>query len=565
MNFVTYEQFGAVGDGVANDFEAICRAHDHANENGLTVKADDTKTYRISDTRINGNERAAVIRTNVIWGDAHFIIDDSEISGDDGTKMMDFNIFEIMSDYEPTVIEDEAILKKLYGLSPDTKRVELGLGYAAMIVPQYKDHRVYRRRGYSSYNGSYQHELLVLDKDGNIDPSTSAMFTYDKVDTLTVYRIDTDPITLEGGVFTTVAPSSNIYTRNEKGELYTKTGYIERGIRVNRSKTTLKNLKHYVTNEVSVKTNLDSNFGFGGAYYIGFFIARNAHEVTFENCVMSGRRCYRTPEGLTDYNGTMGTYDFSASNVNKIRLVGCTQHNFYVKYDAEKDELVDASPDEPGALNSMDMLEVGGKKCRMYWGLGGTNFCKNMEYINTTISRFDAHAGLYHGKVEGCTINAIAVVGKGDFKVENTRFISGGKGGVNNSFFYLRDDYGATWDGDMLIKNCTVDTTEDYFYIANVTWANWDYGYKCHIPNLTIDGLKINAKPETKIDIVSRGAFEKEPKLWRDNLTDGTPNENKVIAPEYIKVLNNGQGIVYHLIDSPMFENTETIGIERDK
>ena len=35
--FVTYEQFGAVGDGIADDLAAIVKAHAYANANGLPV------------------------------------------------------------------------------------------------------------------------------------------------------------------------------------------------------------------------------------------------------------------------------------------------------------------------------------------------------------------------------------------------------------------------------------------------------------------------------------------------------------------------------------------------
>ena len=53
-NYVTYSDFGAVGDGVHDDFEAIWRAHEYANENGLPVVVNDGKTYYIHDTRIDG-------------------------------------------------------------------------------------------------------------------------------------------------------------------------------------------------------------------------------------------------------------------------------------------------------------------------------------------------------------------------------------------------------------------------------------------------------------------------------------------------------------------------------
>ena len=36
--FVCYDDFGAVGDGVTNDFFAIKAAHEYANEKGLPVR-----------------------------------------------------------------------------------------------------------------------------------------------------------------------------------------------------------------------------------------------------------------------------------------------------------------------------------------------------------------------------------------------------------------------------------------------------------------------------------------------------------------------------------------------
>ena len=50
--YVTYEEFGAVGDGVTEDFEAIKKAHDYANKEGLPVKAREGATYYIHNTII---------------------------------------------------------------------------------------------------------------------------------------------------------------------------------------------------------------------------------------------------------------------------------------------------------------------------------------------------------------------------------------------------------------------------------------------------------------------------------------------------------------------------------
>ena len=44
-DFVTYEDFGAIGDGKTDDFEAIIKTHEYANANGLRVFANETATY----------------------------------------------------------------------------------------------------------------------------------------------------------------------------------------------------------------------------------------------------------------------------------------------------------------------------------------------------------------------------------------------------------------------------------------------------------------------------------------------------------------------------------------
>ena len=62
---VRYEDFGAVGDGKTDDFDALARAHAYANKNGLDVVADGSKTYYIGKTE-KGNPKPAInIKTNV--------------------------------------------------------------------------------------------------------------------------------------------------------------------------------------------------------------------------------------------------------------------------------------------------------------------------------------------------------------------------------------------------------------------------------------------------------------------------------------------------------------------
>ena len=74
QDFVTYEEFGAVGDGKTDDQKAIIAAHEAANKTGLPVKACDGKTYYIG----NGTATAEIC-TDVDFGTASFVIDDHEV------------------------------------------------------------------------------------------------------------------------------------------------------------------------------------------------------------------------------------------------------------------------------------------------------------------------------------------------------------------------------------------------------------------------------------------------------------------------------------------------------
>ncbi|MBR6635540.1 MAG: hypothetical protein IKL41_07960, partial [Clostridia bacterium] len=73
-DYVTYEAFGAVGDGKADDIEAIVKAHEYANQNGLTVLANETATYYIG-----GASKTATVMTDTDWSTARFVIDDTNV------------------------------------------------------------------------------------------------------------------------------------------------------------------------------------------------------------------------------------------------------------------------------------------------------------------------------------------------------------------------------------------------------------------------------------------------------------------------------------------------------
>ncbi len=542
-NYVTYEEFGAKGDGVTEDFAAIKAAHDFANENGLAIKGRPGAHYYIHDTRINGNAEVAKIMTDVDWTGVEFTIDDRDIShfkNDPTHGMHDKDIFLAVSEYPMVKIDDRAILDRVErdGLNKKTTKTELGLGYPAMIIPYCLSHRVYRRRGYGGFSGAYMHEVLVLDKDGNIDSDAPVMFDYPRLDYIEVYRLDIKPITVKGGKFTTRASRVNCMIMNSKGELEPHDDYIARGIRIMRSFTTLDGVEHYVTDEFSVSEQVkDGKIVCIGNAYEGFFYASFANEVTYKNCVLTGRRCFTTPK-----NGTTGTYDLGGKCVNKIRFIGCTQSNFWIKLD-ENDNITAAKEGDEGAITSMYWIPRANQKIKLHWGVGGTNFCKNMEYIDSTLSRFDAHSGLYNGKIINSTVNYMAITGNGNFIVENTRWFAEGPDYNANSLIHLRADYGSTWEGEIKMKNVEANVyTTAPIYLYMHAYSNWYYGYRAHYPTLSIDNIVFkdiaNGKllPNGTEVLISGDGIKDEPAMHLP--------ETKRVHPLYPDIDLDGDGLV---------------------
>ena len=164
--FVTYEEFGAVGDGVTDDFAAIYRAHEYANEASLPVRARDDAHYYIHSPLVDGEVKVCSIRTDVNWGNARFTIDDRDVSVYKDSESYDWYtkpIFGIESDYPVEKITDretlDAVLRS--GLNRSTTKLPLSFDYPVMIVPYNTAHNVYRRRGYGGWAGEAMHEVIL--------------------------------------------------------------------------------------------------------------------------------------------------------------------------------------------------------------------------------------------------------------------------------------------------------------------------------------------------------------------------------------------------------------------
>ena len=424
VSTVYYKDFGAVGDGKTNDIAAIAAAHEFANSRGLPVKAEEGATYYISDV-----ETTVTIKTDTDWTGADFIIDDRAVPYD----LRGLSVFTVAAS-KPTY----SITDKLTTLDRDQTNIGLTFPEDSLIVLTDTSTKRYIRWGVNANAGSNQTDLIVVDKEGNIDMRAPLIWDYTAVTDARVIPMDEEILTLKGGTFTTITVESE-----------PKPKYYNRGINIRRSNVVVDGLVHYVENE-----------GVDGVSYGGILIVQDCANVTVKNCVFTP---HRTHWYLLE-NGerfSQGTYDTTPTRAVNLTFENCTQ--------------------------TVDILDTA------YWGVMGSNFCKNMVLKNCSFSRFDAHQGVANVTIIGCKLGhqGLNAIGMGTLLVEDTTLYS-------NQLINLRSDYGSTWEGEAIIRNCTwipnkgQTLTGRYSVFYGQCTPFHDFGYPCYMPEkITIEGLHI--------------------------------------------------------------------------
>jgi hypothetical protein len=156
----------------------------------------------------------------------------------------------------------------------------------------------------------------------------------------------------------------------------------------------------------------------------------------------------------------MGTYDLLVNRALNVSFVNCSQTN--------------------------DIND------NTYWGVLGSNYCKNLLYDNCTLSRFDAHMGVANATIRNSTLGHMGInaIGSGTFTVENC--VIRGRSLIN-----LRADYGSTWQGEFIIRNCVFVPSggkqANSSLINGYYTGQHDFGYTCYMPErITIENLQID-------------------------------------------------------------------------
>ena len=317
------------------------------------------------------------------------------------------------------------------------EKIEISMPGTCLVTVTNSNVKRYIRFGLNQNNGSSQTDIFMVDKYGKVDMNAPIIWDFNQITEITALPIDETLLTISGGRFTTIA---------NKAE--SKYNYYSRGIAIRRSNVIVTGLEHRITGE-----------GEHGAPYGGFINIGDCANVTVRNTILTGHKIYETI-GSAGLKVSMGSYDISLNRALNVSFVNCSQTN--------------------------DINDTG------YWGILGSNYCKNLVYDNCVLSRFDAHMGVANATIRNSTLGhqGINAIGSGTFIVENCTIY--GRNLIN-----LRSDYGSTWQGEFLIRNCIFIPANGKTTSVNLIGGSYsgqhDFGYTCYMPeHITIENLRID-------------------------------------------------------------------------
>ena len=371
-------------------------------------------------------------------------------------------VFMVSSSLQPFKLEGISSLEK------NQEKINVSLPGTCLITVTNSNVKRYIRFGANQNNGSSQTDIFIVYKDGKVDMNAPIIWDFDQITDITALPIDETTLTISGGRFTTIANSAE-----------SKYNYYSRGIAIRRSNVIVKGLEHHIKGE-----------GDHGAPYGGFINIGDCSYITVRNTILTGHKTYETI-GSAGVPVSMGSYDISISRALNVSFVNCSQTN----------DINDSR----------------------YWGIIGSNYCKNLVYDSCTFSRFDAHMGVANATIRNSTLGhqGINAIGSGTFIVENSTIY--GRNLIN-----LRSDYGSTWQGELLIRNCVFVPsgvrTSSASLIGGSYSGQHDFGYTCYMPEkITIENLHIDDSKHSE-DYQGPSVFSNfNPKITDDSFHEKFP------------------------------------------
>ena len=254
--------------------------------------------------------------------------------------------------------------------------------------------------------------------------------------------------------------------------------YTKRGIRVLRSNTMLYNIQHYYVNSDLKKIHTIHH------PYNGFYIIGKTADVILEKCLVYPLH-YETSSGKNE-----STYDmYLLSSLNTL-LKEVTM------YEDSHNQMKDSN----------------------YWSVMSTTRCKNLVVENSKLNVISAHTAVYNLTVKNTIIGTrgVIVAGSGENK-DNKLTLENNTWEYARQLIKIRDDYGTTWNGAILIKNGEIkNASSDTFSIIRLPGISSNtgmyFGQPIYNPtDVTIDGLNVKSSNVAKLQVfdITKKEYEK--------------------------------------------------------
>ena len=482
--YVNYEDFGAIGDGKHDDFDAIAAAHAYANENALEIMARGDAVYYVGERFTHPIE----IEYSVDFNGASFIVDDTVPNA---YEYRSNPLFMIKRKRSLVLYGDE--LAEKIGDNVKISRQDIGFEWLAPLLDEdsyvritNEDHRDFVRFGSNQNSGIARKDVFIVKKNGELAPETSVAFEFDKITQIEIFPEREELITVKNGNFASICCRVTEHTGFKN--VYRS---YSRGFRVERSDVTFENMTHRMIDEPPFITDSGKD-ALCERYaertesypYQGFIIGMLANRLTIKDCLLTSHTTYYEDKPATVSTGwkvpnpvPMGSYDYYFHYSNAVSLINVKQ-------------------DCPTGIGDT-----------RYWGIMASNNCKNFVLDGCYVNRFDAHQGFWNAVIKNSTIgHSINITGGGYLYMENVTKL------VGYSMMSIRGDYGGSFEGDIVLKNCRLAArrgyntsigqkeSEETFNECVIIdpgkggnmelFYNWDFGYELFHPiNITVENF----------------------------------------------------------------------------
>jgi hypothetical protein len=545
INYVTYEMFGALGDGLTNDYQAIYNTHIYANANRISVVANAEKTYYIADSPLT-----IPIKTNVNFNGAKFIIDDTVKLTNTMTPL-----FTIERDDLPKNLTTQMTINR------SVRQVDALKGYGDCLVEVVNTNKKqYIRKGNNANSGSNQQDYFICDNDGNI--LSQVLWDFNDITSVIVYPIEKNILKVENGHFTRIH-------NNLKGDSI----YHERGILIKRSNVVIENVSCDVRGDTGIDqspyngfihTDRCAYFKLANCFFKPIIYSNNSSNVAMGTYqIRIDRTLNATLENIHSISSEPERWGSYTSNYSKdVVIKNCELTRVDVHEGACNLTITDSILGRQG-IQVVGHGTLNVQRCQMFGGSnGGTLLTLRSDYGSS-----------WDGKV--VLKDIVFHVGNINYRPKIINFANDGTHDFGYDCYYpevemeniIVDDSGTTYKGFIYLFNNERGNTSDdvadtlhkypYYIKSKMSFKNMRVtsgeGFKFAYTPLNLIGEKESNIHITNIDAADNSNAFKELSI-NNNLTVSIDNVEfkKIENPTYgsSHLFNSFDNVTYDLLNS---------------